>query len=1169
MFQKAEFRIMGTGKSLKRIWLIKRYEKSPMASRGDMMRIRPGMVLLLIWGIFLAAADVFYLKYLQPARIGKTVSDLIHDSTGMNPTIRRLSISIFPGAGVKIYGLELHPESGHDIAIRAEYCLAELSWLSLLRLEPVVKNVRLVSPVIDFVWKKQPETVRGIPSSPGGEGSDSPSDIRPSWFSAVSGMRVELENGTVSVREENGLRRLSLTGITLEATWPGLRRGLADLQVRRADIDCGGDVTAILEHIRLIADDIDFRRDATLSAALHLSLDAQLDSLDKAFGHPIADPYRYFPLPEPARFSLGASVSFNPYGNVFDSSGTLEMQSIFPMNGHLTPLSLSIPFAGSTPDCLEISNMCIEFDRDKGVLNGTLSGLTSLNPELKGTLEVEQFSLPRWFGFAQAMPAGLQLALDHITGTLEFILTPKGVTVPRITARSAGMTLTGQGSCADFSRPDVTISGTIPQVDLARLFPELAASRKQNSEVLPPDLPPPAIPLGDDDTPAPVGYKILLQAERANLHDIHAEQVSCLITPAQGASLNAMPEADPAATAPRDAGFGSLLTIAADSLYGGRAKARVHIDDICRIVAGAQNVDIQPPLRSLAGFSAAGGTGRLTADLSFKGDSPQERLETINGNIGIRLTNGFIAGQNGRRLSFSELTLDSSPRGMKSKRKDNGKVPDEADFTGKWALALKTPAWVLSAGTNAVMTLGLAGEPSLHMAPQKTSFSVEYPKGILYAADSARRSPLLKISGEGEIGFNTHDSVIKGEKIRLNLPGALVTGNARLNGSGDSPNINADLVFSVAKLRRLASSLGYPLPTTEDSSAFSKARLQTHMTLNQGRLSLKNLKGSLDDVPFSGTLDWHPSPGNSLRGELNIGHLNLSSYLPQGMPSKKPQPLPLEFLKTYDVNMTLRASELSLFSTPLYNVTVPLSLSEGSLVIGDITASLPGSGKLRGALHGKIEGRASELDTRFQLLLNDVDALALSSARKQETLIAGTGTLQLKLLTKMTRWSDALDKLNGTWGFSIKNGYFGQAVTEKSSAQTTASPSDSRLSPETDAQGTRTFFDVLSASGTINQGIAESKNFLLKGPALTVQGTGTLNLTTHLISADAKATLLGVPEIPIQIRGKVEQPETSYQIIGAVTGTLGNIGSSTLELVGNVLTAPFRLFTGKKTLEGH
>ena len=75
-----------------------------------------------------------------------------------------------------------------------------------------------------------------------------------------------------------------------------------------------------------------------------------------------------------------------------------------------------------------------------------------------------------------------------------------------------------------------------------------------------------------------------------------------------------------------------------------------------------------------------------------------------------------------------------------------------------------------------------------------------------------------------------------------------------------------------------------------------------------------------------------------------------------------------------------------------------------------------------------------------------------------------------------------------------------------------------------------------------------------------------LNLATHAISAEATATLFGVPEIPIRIQGTLDKPETSYQLIGAVTSTLGNIGASTLDLVGNVLTAPFRIFTGKKTL---
>ena len=77
------------------------------------MRIRPGIILLLLWGIFLAAADVLYLKYLQPSRLGKTVAGILHDATGLTPVIARLSFSLVPRAGVEIHGLTLQPETGH------------------------------------------------------------------------------------------------------------------------------------------------------------------------------------------------------------------------------------------------------------------------------------------------------------------------------------------------------------------------------------------------------------------------------------------------------------------------------------------------------------------------------------------------------------------------------------------------------------------------------------------------------------------------------------------------------------------------------------------------------------------------------------------------------------------------------------------------------------------------------------------------------------------------------------------------------------------------------------------------------------------------------------------------------------------------------------------------
>lgn len=122
------------------------------------------------------------------------------------------------------------------------------------------------------------------------------------------------------------------------------------------------------------------------------------------------------------------------------------------------------------------------------------------------------------------MPAGLQQALDRITGLLEFRLTPQGVSAPRLVARTEGMTLEGEGSCADFSHPDVTITGTLEHAQLDRIFPELGGSGKEKANPQPPALPPPALPLSNDETPAPVGYKILLHAKSADIIGLTAKE---------------------------------------------------------------------------------------------------------------------------------------------------------------------------------------------------------------------------------------------------------------------------------------------------------------------------------------------------------------------------------------------------------------------------------------------------------------------------------------------------------------------------------------------------------------------------------------------------------------------------------------------------------------------
>ena len=55
--------------------------------------------------------------------------------------------------------------------------------------------------------------------------------------------------------------------------------------------------------------------------------------------------------------------------------------------------------------------------------------------------------------------------------------------------------------------------------------------------------------------------------------------------------------------------------------------------------------------------------------------------------------------------------------------------------------------------------------------------------------------------------------------------------------------------------------------------------------------------------------------------------------------------------------------------------------------------------------------------------------------------------------------------------------------------------------------------------------------------------------------------------MPVEIKGKLFDPETNYKLLGAVAGTVGNLGSTLIDLVGTVITAPFKLITGKRILQ--
>ena len=143
-------------------------------------------------------------------------------------------------------------------------------------------------------------------------------------------------------------------------------------------------------------------------------------------------------------------------------------------------------------------------------------------------------------------------------------------------------------------------------------------------------------------------------------------------------------------------------------------------------------------------------------------------------------------------------------------------------------------------------------------------------------------------------------------------------------------------------------------------------------------------------------------------------------------------------------------------------------------------------------------------------------------------------------------WEDWKRTLNGTLSLNVADGVI---VTRSASRLDAAVQKESR-----------TEFRTMSMNIHLNNGTASCRDFLIKGSPLTITGEGTADLAAETINAEATVTLAGIPEMPVTITGSLFSPKVTYRLLGAVTGTVGNIGAGVVDLVGGVVTAPIRHF---------
>ncbi len=1088
-----------------------------------MRKPRLGTILLVLWGIFLTGSAYMYLTWLQPARLGETVSRELRSSLDVQCSIGEISLSFFPSPTLNLRNLSLIRGSMDHIELFVRHALAEISWGSLLRLKPIVTRLYLDSPTLDVSGQLLDQLMQSRKNT---NVLPSASFKLPDFHPSIIGTRFSIHEGLCRLSSPDGRSALVLSGIESTTRLPGLFPGHLNLSIAsiHCALDSNVDITAT--NTTLSIPRVKRKLSGLLSSTATFSTSLQMGSLDAVWGHEISAPYRYFPLKEPLRLTMDGNFDIAPEQGLYLGKGTTTATAVMTMNSHDVPMSARIPFTLSGLDIpIQIENADLRMEDDSLTVSGLLSGFKEGKPVLTGHAAIHHFSLTRWFGFGRAITKGLQNALDNITGSFDsFELTPHGVVVPKLTAKVLDMDFTGSGSCAEFLKPDIRINIHAKQAGLDALFPELHGNAPDMSRLPPPVLPssPSKENLRENDVPA-CGYDIHIMADKAELLKFTPANVDVHIIPAPNS--------------------GTMLKISAADFYKGNVTSEVYLQKKIRVTAALKNVSTAEPVAVLAGFPALNATLKQgTLDITFLPGDMLSLLSSLGGSVQATFTPGSMRAKDAR-ASFAFKTLSIQAEAAAAPPKNLSQTTTQMDFRGAWNVALETEHWKLDAkAPKATIAFSTKNGLPTSMKRQNIAFTLtlgknlspSWPQDIVLTGNTALSFPASFET------FELTNAVLLQKHFRLE-------GNAFVKPQAKDDVISGQALGTTSSLEKVLQLFG----AQTDSFPFHHLNLGGAYAVSKNGIEVSNISGKLDKTNFSGQLkhSWQGRPHTE--SVLRLSSLDLDEYLSSltsnsgGSRAK----IPLSLLKEQDVNLQLNIDKLRAFKTTLTHCSFPILLKDGRLSI-PAKAQFPGGGEAALNFSAALAPGGNSVSNSASAKVSALNLLALCRDRRQKTLLDGTGSLHASLTSQQTYWDDWKHTLDGNVSFTASKGAVISTVER----------------PGQKSGESRTEFQTLSASANVNKGIVTSKDFLLDGALSSVKGEGTINLQKQTIDAKATVTLAGIPEMPVSIKGDLAHPKTDYKLLGAVVGTVGNIGSTTIDILGFVLTSPFKFFTGNKTV---
>ncbi len=1069
-----------------------------------MRNVSYGLIFLIFWLLLVSAGLYIYLFYLQPTKLASSISYLIKEKTKLEFNIGRVELSFAPTPTINIHSIKFF-----DTSLNTEISISRLegvlSWRSILQLKPIINRLACSDAAIHLTL---PRTEKKEPALAIDEISQNFSNALfdrlqafsiPHYFSS---MQVTVANANGEIINPDASVKYVFKNLNISARTPDIIDGNMNISLDHFTIYHNDYLLLDFGNSKIHAGDISYSP-RSYSGNLAIETNLHVSSLQRFYAKPISKAYDYFPMPEPSFLRLTTDFNILIKQKTMELSGTFYNKTVLPMNGYDTPIELTVPFRLiSTPKKTKAASLNFPYNDNDTYGKAFLqeNTLSDYALDLAG-FYVNEITIDN--AVIKADTDSLKFS-GAVTGLYPFnpLIFGKAhadnFSLPRWIGPTREMSA-GLYNALDKIKADMDVYCTLKGV----FSPNITA------KVL--------------------NYAIKGKSVTANF--LKPDICFDLTIPEQnGSPINLNPL------------FPEI---------NGKNSQKVQLPPPAVIIskkdknkssfAVSYHININVPSQARIWKIDCSKTNVLIAP--DKNNTPTIKVKT----------DGLYAGK-----ATALATLNSSRKHSITAQAEN--ILIEAPLRNIMGY---TPC---TGRADADLTILLQGS---NLAAILNSLEIKGTANLKEGALHSKKEMLTP--------FKTLAADIDIKTVPFKADKSMPKTFA-LNGSwkleGDFPEYGAKL-FSKNSSIDFSVNTGQPLMRSpqatdilliekKDGATVLKGSAKLGFQSNSNKLIIENYKGMLRNSKLIADIVFEQKEKATFNGTLYFQHFNLSDYVKTD-PDKehtKDKDLPLDFICSHDIDLAIKADKLTFYDITTRDFTGNIKIKDNKISVNNLKTKT-NKGFIQALLEGSVkkEKRKYQMQTLFKLKGDTIDMLSITKMRKQKTLMSGIGNIAIQGNALISKNSDIFKTMNAEWNMQFINGYFQSekahnAMLEEQS-ETPEPPSNANNVPQYTG---KTSFSNLSASGTITNGVARTNNLVLQGTGLFIHGGGQIDLVSEKIDAFAKATYLGIPEIPVIITGTITKPEYEVKVLNAVSHTIGNIGTGIVDIFSSVLTAPFKLF---------